>query len=142
MSEENKEETQEEESTHRLNRKQRIKLFKLKQSLGFLPKKPEARIAGKHEYIRLEQVNEYYFTKIEHKLVPKPECEYSVCEVCSLNISSQEDVEKGLIPPCSLVNNPSQLDLKLTELKVEGRKVLNVQREWGGWTIKMMANRA
>lgn len=87
------------------NRRQRIRAYRLKQLLGKLPVKPEARVTNKHEYIRLEDVKDTY-------------------------------------PESGQPFTPSQLDLKLTELKSNGRKVLNSQREWGGWTIKMMALKA
>lgn len=133
-------ETQEEtKSTFKSNRKQRFQALKLKQLIGILPTKPESRIAGKHEYIRLENVNDPYFTRIEHKLVK--EVGATSCEVCSFFYTdAEEKIIEGLTTgPCDLVNNSSQLDLKLTELKAAGRKLLDIQREWGGWTIKVMA---
>ena len=98
-------EKEEPKSTFKLNRKQRIKLFRLKQALGYLPKKPEGKIVGKHEYIRLEESVTPYFVKVEDKDV----------------------------------FNPSKLDEKLKELA--DRKVLGITKEWGGYTIKVMAQR-
>jgi hypothetical protein len=119
----------------------RINRFRTKQAMGYLPVKPESRIVGKHEYLRLDGVNEEYFTKIKHEFEPDPIVEFGTCKVCDFKVS-KEEFENYTIPFCKVFTQPSTLDTKLTELKAAGRKVLSTTREWGGWTIKMMVPKA
>ena len=116
----------------------RIKRFHQVRALGFLPKKPLSRIAGKHEYLRLDDANDQYWTKIKHKFELEPIVDFGTCKVCDIKVSA-EDFENGTVPFCKVFTVPSQLDIKLTELKGAGRKVVGTWKEWGGWTVKMMA---
>jgi len=120
----------------------RINRFRTKQAMGYLPVKPESRIVGKHEYLRLDGVNEKYLTEVKHQWSPDPVVDFATCKVCNVKLSSEEFEAFGAVSFCKVFTQPSTLDTKLTELKAAGRKVLSTTREWGGWTIKMMVPKA
>lgn len=116
----------------------RIKRFRLMQSLSSLPTKPVSKIVGKHEYLRLDDVNDKYWTEFEHDLKVEEVTGRSNCTECSFYFTKEEVEAKYKALPCYVKNFNSTLDVKLQELKSLGRKVLNTRREWDGWTIKMM----
>jgi|ERR1700690_289303 len=118
-------------------KKCRIKRFRAIQALGYLPKKPESKIVGKHEFLRMDNVDDKYFTYIEHKFELIPNTEMNECKVCQVKFSSEE-IKEGGVSWCKVFTSPSQLDFKLGQLKAQGRKVIDAWKEWGGWTIKMM----
>jgi hypothetical protein len=108
----------------------RIKRFRMRQAF-ILPTKPVARIVGKHEYIRLDEVNDRYWTYTAHDFEVSPVDEHQTCKVCNFSIS-KEDIVNGHSSYCKQVSNPSTLDLNLSALKTCGRKgTFNGKRmEW------------